>query len=150
MKEIKKYISLLAQETAEKLGYLFLECSIRGDQRQSIVEIFIDSANGVTAEDCAKFSRMLGELVEEKELIKTKYRLDISSPGVEKPLRYLEQFNKHINRKFEIEATVEGELKKISGKLVEINNSRLKFNLGKEEIELDYADIKSAKVIISF
>ena len=75
----------------------------------------------------------------------------MSSPGTERPLKFIQQFYKHVNRKFELNYKQESETKKVTARLIEVNNEMLKFLLNNnEEITLNFKDILKAKVIISF
>ena len=79
-----------------------------------------------------------------------KYRLDVSSPGTDKPLKFLSQFPKHINRKFEVSYTSNDETKKLSGKLIKVEGDTLVFLSNQNEISINFNNIKKAKVIVSF
>ena len=151
MNMLKPEIEKVARETAENSGFFLIDIILRGNERNRIIEIYIDAEKNVTAEDCAAFSRLIGEKIEEKNLIDSSYRLDVSSPGVERPLVYLKQFPKHINRKFEIEYLHGDELKTFAGRLIGINNEFLTFSGNKkDELIVSFNNIKKAKVVISF
>ncbi|KUG25063.1 hypothetical protein ASZ90_005133 [hydrocarbon metagenome] len=74
----------------------------------------------------------------------------MSSPGVDRPLKYLKQYTKHLNRDFMIKYEVEEEVKKQKGKLIQIIDEKLLFQFGKEEILIPFNKIIEAKVQISF
>jgi len=131
-------------------NYLLIDLNYKGDKRNQIIEIFVDNKEGVTTPGCSVISRKIEEYIDGENLFNGKYRLDVSSPGVERNLIYLDQFYKHINRKFEIEFTSGDEVIKIEAKLKSINNNKLIFQHKKEEIEIPFEKIKLAKVIISF
>jgi len=101
------------------------------------------------AKDCAEISRRINEVFEEKELIKAAYRLDVSSPGIDRPLLYFEQYPKHINRKFEITYSCGDEKKKLKGTLKKIEGEHLTFLTNKEQV-INFKDIIKAKVLVSF
>ena len=87
--------------------------------------------------------------IEERELLKSQYRLDVSSPGVGRPLIHLKQFPKHINRKFEITYNSDGEKKKTAGRLKEIDGENLIF-FSNKEIKINFPDVIKAKVLVDF
>jgi len=82
-------------------------------------------------------------------LLNSAYRLDVSTPGVNRPLKYLEQYKKHINRKFEVRYKSGENKKSIAGKLVKIENDNLYFYSGRE-LTIKFKDIIKAKVLVSF
>ncbi len=147
----KKNIVKRIEEVVAEKKLLLVEINIRGNQNNPIVEIFIDDEKGVTTDDCAELSREIGSIIEEENLIETKHRLDVSSPGIDRPLKYIQQFPKNIDRKFEIKYTdSEEKKKKFEGKLLQVEGEKLVFESGKNNIELNFTDITSAKVLISF
>lgn len=145
----KKEILNRVKEITEELGYLFIELDFRGDSRNHILELFIDNESGITTVDCSKVSEVVGNWIEDEAIIKSRYRLNVSSPGVDRPLKYIQQFKKNVGRKFKLQLE-ENEDKKLEGELLEVNNDVLKFQLGKELKEININKIRSAKVLIRF
>ncbi len=138
------------EEIVQSLNFLLIETNIRGDNHLRIIEVFIDGEKGINSEDCAAVSRAINDSIENENLIESSYRLDVSSPGVERPLKYLAQFPKHVNRKFEITYIEDNEEKKMIAKLVRVENDQLFFEEKKSEYKISFSDIVKAKVLISF
>lgn len=148
--DIKSKILSIIKPVLESKELLLIELSIRGDERKKILELFVDSARNISADLLADLSRDLNNLLSNEELALGNYRLDVSSPGVDRPLKFLEQYPKHINRLFEVNFQSENETKKIKARLLSVSNDELVFNDGKNEITLKYNQIIKAKVLISF
>ena len=146
----KKILYGKIAETAEKYGCLLVDVTFRGSNNNPVVEIYVDNEDGVTIELCSEISREINEIIETEELLAANFRLDVSSPGVDRPLKFLQQYKKHLNRNFEVAYIIGEEKKKIKGKLTKINGEKLIFESGKSEIEIDFNSIKTAKVLISF
>jgi len=147
---VKENIILISNEIAEKLGFFVVEISFRGDQRKRIIEVFIDGEKNVSADNLVEISREINSAIEIQNLIKESYRLDVSTPGVDRPLKYSKQFPKHINRNFEITYNTGNEIKTITGKLLSIESDELTFLSGKNQIIIEFKNITKAKVLISF
>lgn len=147
---IKKEIIEKISEIIRGFDYLLIDIVVRGSEQKPILEIFVDNETGVSADDCAEISKAVGEYLDDGELISSGYRLDVSSPGVERPLKFLQQYPKHLNRQFELSFTSGDEVKNIKAKLKAVEGERLVFVKGKDEYVLSIGDIKSAKVLISF
>ncbi|MEN8192154.1 MAG: ribosome maturation factor RimP [Bacteroidota bacterium] len=145
----KKEILNQVKKITEDLGYLFIEMDFRGDSRNHILEIYIDNENSVNVEDCAKVSRAIGEMIEIESLIESRYRLNVSSPGIDRPMKYIQQFKKNIGRSFELVLEDEKD-KKYKGKLTSIEDDNLIFEIENKIKEINMSNIKSAKVIIRF
>jgi len=142
-------ISQKLQDAIEKLGYLFIDIDFRGDDRNRILEIYIDNEVGIITADCVDISRACGNLIEEENLIESKYRLDVSSPGIERPVKLVQQYKKHIGRNFELEFDDQVS-EKFEGKLIDMNNEILRFEINKKIEEVNFNNIKSAKIIVRF
>jgi ribosome maturation factor RimP len=140
----------LAKQVSEESGCMLIDVVFRGDERNRVVQIFIDSEAGLSADDCALVSNKLSKRLDETDLLLSKYRLEVSSPGTDRPLKYLKQYLKHIDRKFEVVYMSDAEKRKIVGKLIRIDGEDLIFNENKNETIINFNKIKSAKVLTSF
>ena len=138
----------IAQQVTEQNNLFLIEMIVRGSEINRVIEIFIDGEKNISADDCALVSREICKLIDERELLKS-YRLDVSSPGVERPLIFLKQFPKHLNRLFEIEFKASESSSTFKGRLLSIENDILTFQSNKE-IKIKFSDIITAKVLVSF
>ena len=149
MNSLRENIVQITKEITSSSGFFLIDIVIRGTERNRVIEVFIDGEKNITAKDCAEMSRKINEVFEEKEIIKAAYRLDVSSPGIERPLLYLKQYPKQINRMFEITYSYGDEKKKLKGTLKKIEGEDLTFLTNKEQI-INFKDIIKAKVLVSF
>ena len=78
------------------------------------VSVFVDSDEGLKIADCAAFSRKLGDRIEEEELFDNPYKLEVSSPGLDRPLLLVRQYKKNIGRDLKVRLN---DGKEISGTL---------------------------------
>jgi ribosome maturation factor RimP len=138
----------IAQQVSEQNNLFLIDLIVRGSEHSRVIEIFIDGEKNISANECALVSREISKQIDEKELLKS-YRLDVSSPGVDRPLIYLKQYPKHLNRLFEIEFNVSGSSSTFKGKLVSIEDEVLTFQFDKE-IKIKFSEIVRAKVLVSF
>jgi ribosome maturation factor RimP len=146
-----KNIHDLIEAIVTDSGFFLIDLVIRGEKKNRVLEVYIDSEINVSAEDCAAISREIDKKFEEDSIFDSGYRLEVSSPGVNRPLKYLKQFPKHINRKFDVAYRDSENVRKFSGKLQSIEGNCLVFlKNNREEIKIDFSNIIKAKVIISF
>ena len=150
MNLFKENIAQISKEIAQKLGFFLIEVVFRGDQRKHIIEVFVDGEKNVSADDLADISREINKIIEEQDLIKEPYRLDVSTPGVDRPLKYLKQFSKHINRNFDLTYKTVDDERNIKAKLIGIEGEELIFNYDKKDLIIEFKNITKAKVLISF
>ena len=146
----KQLIIKKIEEIVSSNGFIPIEIVFRGDNHLPVIEVYIDGEKGITAVECAVISKVINDEIEASNLVDSNYRLDVSSPGVERSLKFLLQYIKHINRKFEINYTdSEGE-KRITGKLIRIDGDNLFFVEKNSEYKINFNNITKAKVLISF
>lgn len=86
----------LLEPVVEAQGMEILEIEYRRESAGWVLRIFLDSERGVSVEDCAQISRIAGDLLDAADLIQTPYNLEVSSPGIDRPLRKPEHFQKYI------------------------------------------------------
>jgi len=151
MNLIEKQIINLCETVVLEKGYMLIDFVFRGHKNLLVIELYIDSENGVSVEDCAEVSREIRSHIETENLMEGNYRLDVSSPGVERPLKFLDQYKKHINRNFDLRfVDDEGNEKSIKGKLLKIESDKLLFAVKNEEYFISFNKIIKALVNISF
>jgi ribosome maturation factor RimP len=78
----------------EGLGYEFVGADFSGQPGQGLLRVFIDAEKGIGVDDCAAVSRQLSSLFDVEDPIPGNYQLEVSSPGLERPLYTLEQFER--------------------------------------------------------
>jgi len=85
-----------------------------------IIRLFLDKENGVTLADCANISNQLGDIFDIREVIKGAYTLEVSSPGIDRPLSRDQDFVKYKNSKVNIKTSVKiGGIKNFHGILLD-------------------------------
>ncbi|MBI9071710.1 MAG: hypothetical protein JEY94_08935 [Melioribacteraceae bacterium] len=144
----KEKLNFAVENAVSKYNCLLVDLLIRGTDTNRILEIYVDNDEGVSTKMCADISRELGDVIENENIISSRYRLDISSPGVDRPLKFLPQFKKHINRKLSVELNEHEE--KFEGVLLEVVDETLVFKVKNEEKVINFNKIKTAMVLISF
>lgn len=92
----------LAQEVAPGLGLEVVDVEYRREAGGWVLRVFIDKPTGVTLDDCQAFSEALGERLDERDPIPGPYSLEVSSPGIERPLRQPEDFVRFAGRRIRL------------------------------------------------
>jgi len=151
MNTTEKEILEIAKEVIERNNFVLIDSVFRGERGSKVIQFFIDGKQSVTSDVCAEISKETGSLIDEKLPDLKSYRLEISSPGVERPLKYYFQYIKNLNRKFTVEYEAENGAGKITGKLTRAEeNENLVFQVNKDEITINFNKITKANVLISF
>lgn len=150
MKFIQKNIIQEIEKIVQKHNFFLIDLIERGNVNNPVFEFYIDGTEIVTIENCAQISREIRDLLETESSVSEKYRIDVSSPGVDRPLKFIEQYHKHIGRKFELKFKLDNQTKKITVDLVSVLDNKLNFKNANEDYLIDFDTIVSAKVLITF
>ncbi len=138
--------------------YFVVEIQFISRLSKSKLTILLDGDRGIGIDQCAEVSRQLSEKIDELDLIKTAYTLEISSPGVDKPLILARQFPQHVGRKLKI-LLAEGEEHTGTLQAADLATDTLVLlpEGGKkpkkqttEPLTIHLKDIKKAQVLVSF
>ena len=116
-----------------------------------ILRVFIDKKQGVTVLDCQKLSREIEDLIEVHELISDPYTLEVSSPGLDRPLKKEADFLRNKDKQIQLKtyAPIEGR-KNFSGIVLDVKDNTL-FMKDKDDCkELELANIAQAKLVVEF
>ncbi len=106
-------------------NYVLVHSEVFGSVKDRTVRVFIDKEGGVTHDDCAAVSSKIGDLIDEEDFIPTAYTLEVSSPGLERGLYSLEDFEKFAGKlaQFKTYSAINGQ-KNFNGRIVGIENGR--------------------------
>ncbi|MDL1893086.1 hypothetical protein FBQ87_09385 [Sphingobacteriales bacterium CHB3] len=132
----------LAEECAAKHSAHVVDVSVRGSQHKTVLEIFVDAESGVTTELCSGISRELGVLLDERNIVKGSYQLVVSSPGIDRGLKFPWQYKKHVGRKLRLRTAAGLH----TGKLVATNDEELVMEIEKEAVPFRFDAIQEATV----
>jgi ribosome maturation factor RimP len=106
---------------------------VAGDQRK-VVQLYIDTDTGITIGQCSEINRSVSTALELQNIIPGSYVLEVSSPGLKKPLKLLRQYRKNIGRQFRVQFKKNDGVGEILAKLVGVEDELLTFVTGKNEI----------------
>jgi len=106
----------------DSLGLELFELHSRGTKSRPILDVRIERKDGakVTVDDCARASRAIESKLDEGSLVSTRYVLEVSSPGIERPLRNARDWSKFIGRDAVVTAEAAGEEPELSSREVRI------------------------------
>lgn len=104
--EIEAKIRSLAAGIAAAEGLELVDVQFRQRGRKWLLRALIDREGGVDAEDCARVSRQLGTVLDVEDLIPHRYVLEVSSPGIDRPLREAGDFRRNIGRRVRLKMRI--------------------------------------------
>lgn len=142
----------LLKPAAEALGYEFLGIEFVGQGIHSVLRIYIDhEENGIGVEDCTKVSHQASGILEVEDPINSQYTLEVSSPGLDRPLFTLPHFEKVVGQVINIRCHlgVDGR-RKFKGELNKVDAHHLVITVDNQSYEVDFSDIDKANLVAVF
>lgn len=133
-----------------------LECELWGLEymvqgRNATLRIYIEKEGGVGLEDCEKVSRQASSVLDVEDPISSQYTLEVSSPGMDRPLFELEHYRRSVGEKVSIKLSRKFEdRKKIIGNIVGVEDDEVVVQVDDEEYLLPLELIEKAHIIPSF
>ncbi|RLB73634.1 MAG: ribosome maturation factor [Deltaproteobacteria bacterium] len=94
MAQVTEQIEKLIQPLLEDLGCELVDLEYQREQRGWVLRFFLDKVGGINLDDCAMASREISSLLDVENVISTAYSLEVSSPGIERPLKKPEDFKR--------------------------------------------------------
>jgi ribosome maturation factor RimP len=127
----------------------FIALELKGSKSNLVVRVVADQDGGITLPTCAAISRALSEQLDVADVIPGRYRLEVSSPGVDWPLKTARDFQRHLGREVnlryrdgEITAAVEGTIQAVAGDEIVIADKSRNVAISLQQIEVGKLKLK--------
>ena len=144
-------LSDMLRPAAEALGYEFLGVEYIGQGKHTILRIYIDHENGINVDDCASVSHQVSGILEVEDPIASQYTLEVSSPGMDRPLFTMAHFSQFVGNEIQVRCHVgvDGR-RKFKGKLLSASEEQLVIEVDNQTFELEFGDIDKANLVATF
>ncbi|MBN1847336.1 MAG: ribosome maturation factor RimP [Deltaproteobacteria bacterium] len=148
---IARKITDLAEPILDETGYELVDVEYLSTHGKWVVRIYIDKAGGISIDDCVQVSRELGDLLDIKEIIEHEYVLEVSSPGVNRPLKKEKDFVRAIGQKIKVTTTtpINGR-RHFLGRLEAFENGDLHLDINGTQVMLSWEEINKANIVYEF
>lgn len=148
-RQAQKITDMLAP-TVVALGYELWGIEYLSRGKDSVLRIYIDSDAGITVDDCARVSHQVSGILDVEDPIQGEYNLEVSSPGLDRPLFYLSQYENFKGCRARIRLAVAvNNRKNFSGTLLSASNNTVEIMVDNEVFEIDFDNILKAHVEIA-
>jgi ribosome maturation factor RimP len=135
----------------EGLGYELVGIEYLGQGRHSLLRIYIDQPQGITLDDCEKVSRQVSAVMDVEDPLSNNYNLEVSSPGLERPLFVEEHFNRFAGNTVFVRMTfpIDGR-RKFEGVLQGVEAGEVIVEIGEVQVRLPLAQVDKAHLVPRF
>ncbi|MHB0977609.1 MAG: ribosome maturation factor RimP [Candidatus Aquicultorales bacterium] len=145
--ETEERLVALIEPALDRMGLELIDLELKREAGGKVLRVFIDSPNGVTLDTCADASNLLSETLDEKDPIVGPYSLEVSSPGIERPLTKKEHFKRFLGERVRVKTygPVNGR-KDFTGILVGADENGIRVKVDSDEASIEYAKISKANL----
>jgi ribosome maturation factor RimP len=148
MNDIKQQVFKLAEQIADEQGIELVDVELMGTGKL-LIRVTIDKEGGVTLDDCERFSKSLGAIFDIEDPVHQSYTLEISSPGLDRPLKGIKDFEKNKGKLARIVTSEKIENQNFFiGRILEIENNFVKLLVNRREINIPINKISKARLEI--
>jgi ribosome maturation factor RimP len=149
MRELINKITDIIKPVFETGDIYLVDIELKGKGKNQLLRIYADTERGISLSQITQLNNEISDLLDMNNIIPGAYRLEISSPGLDRPLKYLWQYKKNIDRYVQVHYWANENRKEITGKLKSANNQEIKLELKKEELKIPFSAIIRTKVRVS-
>lgn len=151
MAALEEQVEALVTPAIEAMGYFVVQVTLKDTNKSRLLQIMAERADGsMNVDDCAIISREVSALMDVEDIIPGEYRLEISSPGIDRPLIKRTDYEHHMGHlaKIELVLPVNGR-KRYTGTLKTLIGDVLTLEVDGKPVAVDYDDIQSAKLVLT-
>jgi len=146
-----KRLNELAEPVCEACGVDLYLVQVLGSSGRCTVRVMIDAIDGVSIDDCTKVSRQLSAVLDVEDPIKGRYRLEVSSPGLDRPLRDLSDMQAVVGQTVALETStaIDGR-KHFTGRVTEVTEENIGIEINGHQFLVPAASVQKAHVQYAF
>ena len=127
-------------------GMELVELTCHPQGRQQVVRLLVDKVGGVTIQQCARVNQSIGRALESANLIEASYTIEVSSPGLDRPLASKRDFERAIGEDVVVDLSVsDGRSKELRGMLLAVQHEAIVLKMPSGNMTVSFGEIRAAK-----
>ncbi len=136
----------LVEGPLEQAGFELAETVLSSFKATVTIKLFVYAEGGVNLDACARAARMVGELIEAAELFKKGFALEVSSPGLDRPLTTMRDFKYRVGETVRLHF-VDPKRKKVTAVVVSVADDQIEFRNDDGDFRVPIAELEKARII---
>ena len=151
MKSLAEKIEDAIKPSIIDMGFDLVQVKLMDGKSSQTLQIMAERPDGsMGLEDCAAISRQISAILDVEDVIATAYRLEVSSPGIDRPLVKLADYTKYIGHQAKIETVLPvSARKRFAGVLKAVEGNAIIITVDNKEFTLPFEDVQSAKLVLT-
>jgi ribosome maturation factor RimP len=149
--QITRRVQELVEPVLDELGFELVDTRYLSSQGRWILRLYIDREGGVTIDDCVRVSREIGDLIDVKDIIRSEYLLEVSSPGLNRPLGKEKDLERALGKKIKVKTrTPLNGRSNFTGVLKAYQAGNLHMVTENQPVVIPWSDIEKANLVYEF
>ena len=151
MRTLTEQIEALVVPSIEALGFLVVQVKLMDTHKSRMLQVMAERPDGsMSVEDCSTISKQLSALLDVEDIITGEYRLEVSSPGIDRPLVKRSDYEKYAGHSAKIETAlpIKGR-KRFTGVIKALEGDTLTLKVDNADVLIPLADIQAAKLVLT-
>ena len=146
-----KQVTRLIEPVLAETGFELVDVEYLSEHGRMVLRIYVDKEGGITLDECARVSREVGDLIDIKNFIQHEYVLEVSSPGLNRPLKKEKDFLRAVGKKVKVRMTVPvSGRRRFTGHLKKIEDRNLYLEIDDQLYVLPRQGIEKANLVFEF
>ena len=152
MEKRKHLIESYVRDLLKQEDFDLVDISIKGNESSMFIQFFVNCDGGISLKDCVYLNRKISELFEIKseEFNLRNYRLEVSSPGIERPLQDENDFRRNINRQVLISFNKNDKKDSVKGRIIKTDTESVILNVNGDHVKIPYDSIERAIIQLNW
>jgi ribosome maturation factor RimP len=151
MSRIEEITKELVMPILEENNFELVDVEYKKEGKHWYLRVYIDKEGGITLDDCQLVSEYLSDRLDEVDPIDHSYILEVSSPGLDRPLKTPRDFKRNIGKEVEVHLYQPvDKKKKFTGELLEYTGDKIILFCDEEKKEFDVKNVRLVKPVIKF
>jgi len=150
-KSVSENISRIIEPSIDNMGLELVEVEFKKEQGQWVLRVYIDREGGVRLQDCEQVSREIGPLLDVEDPVTHSFTLEVSSPGLQRPLKRISDFQRFQGRlaKIKLYTPIESE-KKFCAHILRVEGDQIILDREGKTLQVPFANIAKANLEIEW
>lgn len=140
-------LTALLEPTVRGLGYELLGIERGRGGGSQLLRLYIDHEDGISVDDCERVSRQVSDVLDVESAVRGEYTLEVSSPGIERPLFTLEQHRRFVGERVAVRlrAPVDGR-RRLRGVLTDVGEDSIVVDVDAERFEVPFRAVERSRL----
>ena len=149
---LQERLNALLEPVIEALGYELVLLELNSGRGSSLLRLYIDSAGGISVQDCTRVSREVSSVMDVEDPIRGAYQLEVSSPGLDRPLVKVAHYERFMGERAKVQLLVPSSSgrRRFVGTICGVNEHAVTLDTTDGRVELEFSEIERARLVPDF